>query len=300
MGAVHPAVGVQLEMETDAHPAVQPAPPPPRAAPREAARPRRRRRGEEGGGGGGGGGGGRRGDVAARRPRLRPAGHLLPPGAGGQGEEEKKEERAHAAGGREGAAPHPAPPRSPGGGDRALGVQDAPPRRRRHRGIYTRAAAPHLCPASAAPSTPRTTPAAPPSAADAGARGAHKSGELTCPPRRDGGAGAAPRVTAEKYLVSGFAHGQATGLGGAGGTLGKGKGLGCSPPGWGRWGMTAGSCTASPASAPGKGHGSGVGAEGNNPSRKAAFPPARGGRAMLGPREQPLGVTGGLPALPPP
>lgn len=41
VGAVHPAVGVQLEVEADAHPAVQPAPPPPRAAPREAARPRR-------------------------------------------------------------------------------------------------------------------------------------------------------------------------------------------------------------------------------------------------------------------
>lgn len=94
VGAVHPAVGVQLKVEADAHPAVQPAPPPPRAAPREATRPCRR------------GGGGKRRGVAFRRPRLRPAGHLLPPGAGGQGEEGEEEEkgRAHAAGGREGAA----------------------------------------------------------------------------------------------------------------------------------------------------------------------------------------------------
>lgn len=98
--------------------------------------------------------------------------------------------------------------------------------------------APHLCPAPAAPSTPRPGCAAlcPPPAADAGARGAHKSGELTCPPRRDGGDGAAPRVTAEKYLVSGFTRGRATGLSGAQQNPWEGEGIGLQPPSPGVWG----------------------------------------------------------------
>lgn len=157
VGAVHAAVGVQLEVEADAHPAVQPAPPPIRAAPREAARPRRRR--------GGGRGGGRRGGVAAP---LRPAGHLLSPGAGRQGEKEEEEEegRAHAAGGREegGRAPHPAPLRALEGGTEHGGEPGRPSP------LFITGRRPRTCARPHAPPLPPPSPAA-----DAGL-GVHLSG----------------------------------------------------------------------------------------------------------------------------
>lgn len=136
---------------------------------------------------------------------------------------------------------------------------------------------------------PAPRPAAPPPAADAGARGAHKSGELTCPPRRDGGAGAALGLPPRNTLSAA----PPTAGEGARRNPWEGEGIGLQPPRLGRGGMTAGSCTASPASAPGEGQGSAFRAGGSTPSRKAAFPPAWRNQTALAPSRQPLGVSGG-------
>lgn len=150
MGAVDFAIRVDLQMETDAHSAVQAAGPAPRGAPLEAALLRAAAsvaRRSAGGGGGGGGGGGRRAPAApaAAGASRAPAGGsgsgvpfggdvLLPASPGAEDEvaedEEEEEGQAHSSSRRvskcilQGCFWAPWPPR----GCEPLALPPSPPR----------------------------------------------------------------------------------------------------------------------------------------------------------------------------